>query len=245
MFWRSAGLWFIVFFARSGLRAAGNCPIVGDTVSLTGQVSLLKTHDLQLPDIHLKTFPNNFQPICVSVPPYIGLGVGRVDRVVAIVSHIWLVSESQRMPDGSFDWAHPGAMPLNRFVRVSGKIIGQRENAVGDSVIPGGSEITLEFTKIEDVDLEIKRAVADWTEGCSGWIRSQVEKWEEAPAARAKIVQHEIEPFARVNGIAYPKCAAILRLSKNEASLGDRSIARYPWVVNNIGDISLSGDAGQ
>ena len=111
--------------------AQNQCPVAGDTVTVTGQVSIRYVNGLKLPEFHAKTFPNRLQPICILVEPYSGAGVGRVDRVAG--DHIWLASPKQRDANGNIDWARPEPIATGVFLEVAGKIIAQSINRLGDS----------------------------------------------------------------------------------------------------------------
>ena len=225
-----------------GLIAQDHCPVVGDTLTITGQVSILEVDGLKLPDLHAKTFPNRFQPICVMVKPYIGAGVGRVDRVVGQIAHIWLVSPKQKDANGSIDWKHPEPVPTDVFLAVTGKLIGQGENGV-----------TLEVSDVKNVDTEINNAVKVWRDDCLQWVEGQLTPaataiWKNPPRAgeRPKVNAYHIEPFASVNGMPEPKCAASVGFNAAHGGyFGNWSLARLPWVVDNLGGISFSSAAGR
>jgi hypothetical protein len=220
------------------------CPVVGESATITGQISIFKSAGLDLNDLHAKTFPNRFQPICLSVKPYIGAGnVGRVDRTVATLSHIWLVSPKQ--VDGTVDWKHPDALPVNVFVEVTGKLIGQ-----GNDFSKGFTQsvVTLEVTSLKNVDAEITGAVDAWREDCLEWIESELPKLNAPPGTQAKVINFRgkesdsiIEPFASVNGVPYPKCSAMIGFYDAKGYYNrSQSIARPPYVVGNRGGIGLS-----
>ncbi len=118
---------------------------MGDTITVTGQVSIQEVNGLKLPDLHAKTFPNRFQPICIMVKPYIGAGVGRVDRVVGQIAHMWLVSPKQKDANGNIDWKRPEPIPTDVFLEVTGKLQLARKWGPS-SVVPhtGPPEVTLE-----------------------------------------------------------------------------------------------------
>lgn len=156
-----------------GLIAQNRCPVVGDTITVTGQLSILEVNGLKLPDLHPKTFPNRFQPICIMVKPYIGAGVGRVDRVVGQIAHIWLVSPKQKDANGNIDWKRPEPIPTDVFLEVTGKLIGQGQDRLGSPPY-GTSEVTLEVSNIKNVDDEINNAVKAWRYDCLQWIEAQV-----------------------------------------------------------------------
>ena len=183
-------------------------------MTVTGQVSIREVNGLKLPDLHAKTFPNGFQPISIMVKPYIGAGVGRVDRVVGQIAHIWLVSPKQKDANGNIDWKRPEPIPTDVFLEVTGKLIGQGEDRLGSPPY-GTSQVTLEISDIKNVDTEINNAVKTWRDDCLQWVEAQLTPyvtatWKNPPRAgeRPKVRENHIEPFASVNGTPAPKCAA-------------------------------------
>jgi len=225
------------------LIAQNSCPVVGDTITVTGQVSIREVNGLKLSDFHAKTFPNRFQPICIMVKPYIGAGVGRVDRVVGQIAHIWLVSPKQKDASGNIDWKRPEPIPTDVFLEVTGKLIGQGEDRLGSPPY-GTSEVTLEVSDIKNVDAEINNAVNAWRQDCLTWVEAQLTPeatatWKKQPPVGEipKVSAYHVEPFAAVNGVPEPKCAASAKF------IGD--LARFPYVVNNLGTISFSSAAGR
>ncbi len=238
---------FVSMASPHALIAQDRCPVVGDTITVTGQVSILEVNGLKLPDLHLKTFPNRFQPICIMVKPYIGAGVGRVDRVVGQIGHMWLASPKQRDANGNIDWKRPEPIPTDVFLEVTGKLIGQGGDRLGSPPY-GTSEVTLEISNVKNVDDEINNAVKAWRDDCLQWIAAQVTPgatatWKNPPRAgeQPKVSAYHIEPFASVNGAPEPKCAASVAFNAAHGGyFGNVSIARSPWVVDNLGGISFS-----
>jgi hypothetical protein len=233
-----------------GLIAQNRCPVVGDTITVTGQVSIREVNGLKLPDLHAKTFPNRFQPICIMVKPYIGAGVGRVDRVVGQISHMWLVSPKQKDANGNIDWERPEPIPTDVFLEVTGKLIGQGVDRLGSPPY-GTSEVTLEVSDIKNVDAEINNAVKAWRDDCLQWVEAQLTPeatatWKNPPRAgeQPKVNAYHIEPFASVNGAPQPKCAASVAFNAAKGGyFANWSLARVPWVVDNLGGISFSPTA--
>lgn len=206
---------------------------MGDTITVTGQVSIQEVNGLKLPDLHAKTFPNGFQPICIMVKPYIGAGVGRVDRVVGQIAHLWLVSPKQKDANGNIDWKRPEPIPTDVFLEVTGKLIGQGEDRLGSPPY-GTSEVTLEISNIKNVDDEINNAVKAWRGDCLQWIEEQLSPdatatWKNPPRVgeRPKVNAYHIEPFGSVNGAPQPKCAASVGFNAdNGGYFGNWSLAR-------------------
>jgi len=238
-----------------GLIAQNRCPVAGDIVTITGQVSIREVNGLKLPDLHAKTFPNRFQPICILVKPYIGAGVGRVDRVVGSIAHIWLASPKQRDANGNIDWEHPEPIATDTFLEVSGKLIGQGPNRLNHGYgVSGGEnvdEVTLEVSGIKNVDAEVNNAIKAWKEDCLKWVDAQLSPeataaWKNPPRAteRPKIRAYHIEPFVSYNGMPEPKCAVSVEFNAaNGGYFGNWSLARWPYVVDALGGVTLSGSA--
>lgn len=234
--------------------AQNHCPVAGDTVTIIGQVSIRYVNGLKLPEFRAKTFPNRLQPICILVEPYIGAGVGRVDRVAG-VAHIWLASPKQRDAHGNIDWTRPEPISTGIFLEVAGKLIGQGINRLSDSGDPlaGGIpyEVVIEASSIKNVDAEINNAVNAWRDDCLKWVNAQLTPdataaWKNPPRAneRPKVSQYHIDPFASTNGIPEPECAASVAFNAARGGyFGNWSIARLPYVVDNLGGISLSQPA--
>jgi hypothetical protein len=242
---------FVLITSPLGLIAQNRCPVVGDAITVTGQVSIQEANGLKSPDLHAKTFPNRFQPICIMVKPYIGAGVGRVDRVVGQIAHMWLVSPKQKDANGNIDWKRPEPIPTDVFLEVTGKLIGQGEDRLGSPPY-GTSEVTLEVSDIKNVDAEINSAVKAWRDDCLQWVEAQLNPeatatWKNPPRAgeQPKVNAYHIEPFASVNGAPQPKCAASVAFNAAKGGyFGNWSLARVPWVVDNLGGISFSPTAG-
>ena len=116
-----------------------HCPVMGDTVTITGQVSIRYVNGLNLPELRARRFPNRLQPICILVEPYIGAGVGRVDRVAG-VAHIWLASPKQRDAHGNIDWTRPEPIATGIVLELAGKLIAQGVNRLSDSGDPLAGE---------------------------------------------------------------------------------------------------------
>ncbi len=135
---------------------------------------------------------------------------------------------------------------------MTGKLIGQGEDRLGSPPY-GTSEVTLEVSNIKSVDDEINNAVKAWRDDCLQWIEAQLTPdataaWKNPPRAgeRPKVNAYHIEPFASVNGAPQPKCAASVGFNAASGGyFGNLSLARPPWVVDNLGGISFSPTAAR
>jgi hypothetical protein len=232
--------------ASPALTAQNRCPIVGDTITITGQVSIRELSGLKLPELRAKTFPNRFQPICIQVKPYIGAGVGVVDRVVGDIEHIWLLSPKQESTDGKIDWTRPDPIATGVFLEISGKLIGQSPNRLEGYM---GYEVMLEVSSVKNIDAAINNAVTAWKDDCMAWVKAQLDlaaTWKNPPrdGERPRVRAYHIEPFASMNGTPEPKCAASVEFNAAKGGyFGNWSLARFPYVVDNLGGVSLSDSA--
>jgi len=233
----------------SNLIPQNRCPVVGDTITIIGQASVRTVHGLTLPELYPKQFPNQLQAICVKVQPYIGVGVGVVDRVLGSIAHIWLVSPKQLDVNGHIDWNHPEPIATGIFLEVTGKIIGQGDNILYSGMETAPYDITLEASTVKNVDTEMNKSIKSWRDECVKWVGSQLTS--SVTAARVnpppsgeqiKVQKYDIEPFASENGVPYPKCAATVAAydAKGRYAGGDLIIARFPYVISNIGTVTLS-----
>lgn len=225
-----------------------HCPVMGDTVTITGQVSIRYVNGLNLPELRAKTFPNRLQPICILVEPYIGAGVGRVDRVAG-VAHIWLASPKQRDAHGNIDWTRPEPIATGIVLELAGKLIAQGVNRLSDSGDPlaGGVpyEVVLEVSSMRNVDAEINNAVNAWKDDCLKWLNTQLSPdataaWKNPPRAgqRPNVRQYIINPFASTNGIPEPECAARVEFNGAKGGYFGLNLARWPYVITNLGTIA-------
>ena len=229
------------------LIAEDPCPVTGDTITITGQVSIRQVNGLKLPELHPKTFPNRFQPVCVLIPPYDGAGGVHVDRSLGVV-HIWLVSPKQRDTNGSIDWTHPEPIPTDVLLEITGKLIGQSLNrlSAGLSLDVAGAEVTLEISHVKNVDAEINGSIDTWKNDCRKWVDAQLGRpditaaWKNHPKAGElpKLRRYIIEPFAD----SEPECAADVEFQDSKGIQYSVSFARWPYVITNIGSISLSSE---
>jgi hypothetical protein len=111
----------------------------------------------------------------------------------------------------------------------------------------------IEATGIKNVDANINNAIKDWKDDCLKWVNSQLSPdataaWKSPPRAneRPKVSEYHIDPFASMNGTPEPECAASVAFNAAKGGyFGNWSIARLPYVVDNLGGISLSQPAPQ
>jgi hypothetical protein len=215
-----------------------HCPVVGDTVTMIGKVSIQSMGGLRLLEFYPQTFPSRIQPICVMYAPHTP---GIADRL-----HIWLV---WRDNNGHVDWVHPKWVDPGMYLEVTGKLIGQDRRL--DASALDAWELTLEVSDIQNVHVEVNNAISAWQEDCRKWVNAQLSPdvtpvWKDSACRptredtcqyrrwvgeRPKIT-YSMNPFDSVNGRATPKCGAYVTFNTPTGEKRSQIFARLPWIVS-------------